>query len=150
MPKTVDDQDALSNLSGINGQIAFITEDFVDIVSKQKEFETVDFDGKSIVLSNQHYQQTILKVPTDPLSVIVTSINGFFYNSNEILLSDRQTSVGSPIGIQDVLGPTATSVIEFFEGNATPDSLGLINNQDISKFLLRYHYPRLQISPFRS
>ena len=147
VPKTVDDQDALSNLSGINGQIAFITEDFVDIVSKQKEFETVDFDGKSIVLSNQHYQQTILKVPTDPLSVIVTSINGFFYNSNEILLSDRQTSVGSPIGIQDVLGPTATSVIEFFEGNATPDSLGLINNQDISKFLLRYHYPRLQVSP---
>mgnify|MGYP003144544023 FL=1 len=147
LPKTEADQDTFSNLSGVNGQIAFITEDFVDLVSSQDKSLPIDFEGRSIVLSNQHYQKTILKVPTDPLSVITTSINGFFYNSNEIILIDQRRPTSPPVISQKLLKAPTNKIIDFFESNATPDSVGRINNQDISKFLLRYHYPRLLVVP---
>ena len=144
MPKIIDDS-SLNN-SGINGEIAFITEDFVDLY--KKNFGSFDFfENESIILSNQHYQKTILKVPTDPLSVITTSINGFFYNSNEIILSDRRRPSAPPLISQDLLKAPINNIIDFFEGPATPDSIGMVNNQPVSNFLLRYHYPRLQVSP---
>lgn len=147
IPETIQDADAFSSISGINGEIAVITEDFVEMLSTQQEFDEEDLKGLSIVLANDHYEKTILKVPTDPLSVITTSINGFFYNSNEILLSDQRSPTAPPVISRELLKAPTNKIIDFFESNDTPDSIGFINNKDISKFLLRYHYPRLQISP---
>ena len=48
---------------------------------------------------------------------------------------------------QDLLKAPINNIIDFFEGPATPDSIGMVNNQPVSNFLLRYHYPRLQVSP---
>jgi hypothetical protein len=146
LPSLVEDEDIGSSLSGINGSVAFFTEDFVNLY--KKNFPSIDFtEADNIVLDKKHYQQTIIKVPTDPLPVIVSSINGFFYNANEIILAnsreDNSISFISDNLAKDPLG----SAISFFESKNTFEAVNAINVGAITDFILRYHYPRLLLSP---
>lgn len=138
LPAVEDTADPFSNLSGIDGEIAFITEDFADELKQTNEFKDINLNETGIVLSNNHHDFTISRNNKHPISIILASINGFFYNSNEIILFDEGGGVRKEPG---------TSLIEFLKSNTTFESFEIQTALGIDEFLLKFHYPILQISP---
>tara|TARA_R110002020_G_scaffold14313_6_gene50844 strand:- start:17851 stop:22047 length:4197 start_codon:yes stop_codon:yes gene_type:complete len=138
LPFVKDTADPFSNLSGIDGEIALITENFANELKQTDEFKDINLNETGIVLSNSHHDFTISRNNKHPISIILASINGFFYNSNEIILFDEG------VGIRKEPG---TSLIEFLKSKETFESSGIQTVMGIDEFLLKFHYPILQISP---
>ena len=78
-----------------------------------------------------------------PIIMVNSTINGFFYNSNEILLLEAS---GDNPSFDSLNLQKGGSDIDFLLGNETYDDVNAIS-KSIDEFLLRYHYPRIQIKP---
>jgi len=129
--------------SGIDGDLVFITEFFEDklINSKNIEYDRGDFG--SYVITNQHYQNTLVAATKYPFTLINSVINGFFYFSNEIILIE---SAGTNPSFNSAGLQKDISDIQFLLGNKTYEEVNAIP-KSIDEFLLRYHFPRVQIKP---
>jgi|TARA_R110002020_G_scaffold273414_2_gene488567 hypothetical protein len=133
-------EDLKSNESGIDGELAYISEYFKNMLTKEGKYNK---NLDPYVVSNQHYQNTIVKSSQYPTVMVNSTINGFFYNSNEILLLE---SAGDNPSFDSLNLQKEGSDIEFLLGNKTYDDVDAVS-KSIDEFVLRYHYPRIQIKP---
>jgi len=132
--------DDLSNNSGIDGQIAFITEYFKNkLIEKQAYNQTLE----PYVIYNDHYNNTLIKTSQYPLVYTATTVNGFFYNSNEIILLE---SAGDNPSFNSLNLQKEGSDVEFLTGDKTYEDVSA-ESKSIDSFLLKYHYPKLEIKP---
>lgn len=133
-------KDDLSNNSGIDGQIAFITEYFKNkLIEKQAYNQTLE----PYVIYNDHYNNTLIKTSQYPLVYTATTVNGFFYNSNEIILLE---SAGDNPSFNSLNLQKEGSDVEFLTGDKTYEDVSA-ESKSIDSFLLKYHYPKLEIKP---
>jgi hypothetical protein len=133
-------EDTKSSESGIDGELAFISEYFKKMLVKKGVYNK---NLDPYVVSEQHYQNTIIKSSEYPIIMVNSTINGFFYNSNEILLLEAS---GDNPSFDSLNLQKGGSDIDFLLGNETYDDVNAIS-KSIDEFLLRYHYPRIQIKP---
>lgn len=130
-------------ISGLDGDLALITQAFYDTLSEQdkKELRT-----SGLLISNQHYQDTIKKNSQHPPALVTSTINGFFYNSNEIILIEEAPK--NPSFSSDALQKGRDgSIIDFLTSKQTYQQYGAIFNTSIDQFILRYHYPKVVLKP---
>ena len=130
-------------ISGLDGDLALITQAFYDTLSEQdkKELRT-----SGLLISNQHYQDTIRKNSQHPPALVTSTINGFFYNSNEIILIEEAPK--NPSFSSDALQKGRDgSIIDFLTSKQTYQQYGAIFNTSIDQFILRYHYPKVVLKP---